>query len=132
MTTIAANLSLRLILGDEAALPVPTALSFDPSNAYAVRIVLTVAEHDVAWEFSREILDAGMRGEAGLGDVQVWAGHGPTGRTFIRLSSPGGTALLAAPTAELAEFMDRTYMVVPAGTECTPCLDDAALAAWLA
>ena len=70
------------------------------------------------WIFSRDLLSAGLHGPAGEGDVQVWPGddHG-LDVLNIALSSPFGQAHFEAPTAAIADFLDRTFRVIPAGSE---------------
>jgi Streptomyces sporulation and cell division protein, SsgA len=70
------------------------------------------------WIFARDLLAAGLDGEAGDGDVRVW----PTVTAHrdvlnLSLSSPFGQAHFEAPLTALAGFLLRTYELVPAGHE---------------
>jgi sporulation and cell division protein SsgA len=55
---------------------------------------------------------------AGEGDVQVWLADRTDSEVLnIALSSPYGEALFEAPAAEVADFIERTYRLVPPGRE---------------
>jgi hypothetical protein len=57
------------------------------------------------------------------GEGDVVAGSSPEDtpdrerRTFIRLNSPAGTALLATSPSRLKEYLDRAYRLCATGTE---------------
>jgi hypothetical protein len=127
--TVTCELRLRLLVAGDAALPVPAALRYDVADPYAVHAAFHAAGDTVEWVFARELLAAGLQGEAGIGDVRVW----PSSDTgvdvvFVSLSSPEGQALLEAPARELAAFLERTYSAVPAGGESSHVDVDTALA----
>lgn len=127
MTTITADLRLRLLVSGSAALPVHADFSFDPSDGYTLHVTFHAAGDTVAWMFSRDLLAAGLRDDAGLGDVRVWPSSDAAVQVvYISLRSPEGEALLEASIPELSAFLERTYILVPAGTECTDV--DAAIA----
>jgi hypothetical protein len=116
-TTVSAELSLRLVVPERAAVPLVASLSYHGDDPYAVRMAFHVGmDEPVEWIFARELLLTGH--EVGDGDVRVWPTPGTGGQVLhIALSSPFGQALFEAPAAAVAEFIQRTYELVPAGRE---------------
>jgi hypothetical protein len=109
----------RLITAEERELPVPATLRYSAADPLAVHIdfpsEVCLAADDVTWTFARTLLEAGLRGPAGYGDVHLWpCGHA---RTVVELHSPHGLALLQFDTRDLRRFLLRTYAVVAAGEE---------------
>ncbi len=119
-TTVCTDLGLWLVVPEHAAIPLVASLSYRGDDPYAVRMAFHVGMgQPVEWIFARELLiagnDAGVRGD---GDVQVWPAEGTHGEVLnIALSSPFGQALFETPAAPVAEFIRRTYQLVPAGRE---------------
>ncbi|MGW2717624.1 SsgA family sporulation/cell division regulator [Streptomyces sp. NPDC001492] len=109
----------RLITADERELPVPATLRYAATEPLAVHLdfppEVSLDGTGVTWTFGRALLDEGLRGPAGHGDVHIW----PCGqdRTVMELHSPYGLALLQFDTAALRRFLLRTYAVVAAGQE---------------
>lgn len=116
-TTISAELSLRLVVPDRTTVPLHATVEYAADDPYALRVAFHVGNDEpVEWIFARELLTVGIVRRVGNGDVRVW----PTEdhRTInIALSSPFGDALFEVPLAPLAEFLHRTYQIVPAGRE---------------
>ena len=72
----------------------------------------------VEWVVSRELLAAGLHAPAGEGDVGIWPSTNRGAEVVcVSLTSPDGQALLFGRHADVAEFLDRTFAEVPAGTE---------------
>ncbi|MFJ3421907.1 SsgA family sporulation/cell division regulator [Streptomyces sp. NPDC086082] len=75
----------------------------------------------VTWTFARDLLTEGLDRRTGEGDVVVWSSPEDIPncerRTFIRLSSPEGTALLSTSRSRLMEYLDRTCRLCARGTE---------------
>ena len=72
--------------------------------------------------FARDLLATGMTDREGPGDVTVWPSPGSTpdlpGEVLnLELSSPFGHAHFEAPIGRVSDFLQRTYMLVPAGEE---------------
>ncbi|MFF4272293.1 SsgA family sporulation/cell division regulator [Streptomyces sp. NPDC001536] len=109
----------RLITADEQVLPVPTTLRYTSEDPLAVHLdfppEVALDGEVVSWTFARSLLEAGLCGPAGGGDVHLW----PCGRdrTVVELHSPYGLALLQFDTSVLRRFLLRTYAVVGAGQE---------------
>ncbi len=118
-TTVSAELSLRLVVPEHTAVPLLASLTYDVDDPYAVRMAFHVGmDEPVEWIFARELLTGGPRQLTGDGDVQVWPAVGTGGAVLnISLSSPFGQAFFEAPAAAVADFVRRTYEVVPAGHE---------------
>ena len=109
----------RLITGEEGELPVPAKLRYASTDPLAVHLdfpgEVALDGQGATWTFARGLLEAGLRGPAGDGDVHIWP-CGPE-RTVVELHSPHGMALLQFDTPALHRFLLRTYAAVPAGEE---------------
>ncbi|AZQ39564.1 SsgA family sporulation/cell division regulator [Streptomyces cyaneochromogenes] len=109
----------RLITGEERELPVPAKLRYASTDPLAVCLdfpgEVSLDGQGATWIFARSLLEAGLRGPAGDGDVHIWP-CGPE-RTVVELHSPYGMALLQFDTSALNRFLLRTYAAVPAGEE---------------
>jgi hypothetical protein len=109
----------RLITADEQEKPVPAVLRYTADDPFAVYFDFpphaALDGEEVSWTFARALLEEGLRGPAGCGDVQLW----PCGRerTVVEFHSPYGMALLQFDTAVLRRFLLRSYAVVAAGQE---------------
>ena len=97
-SSVTCELRLRLLVAGDAALPVPAALRYDLADPYAIHATFHAAGDTVEWVFARDLLAAGLRDDAGLGDVRVWpSSEAGVQVVYISLSSPEGEALLEAP-----------------------------------
>ncbi|MEY9965785.1 hypothetical protein ABIA33_003835 [Streptacidiphilus sp. MAP12-16] len=128
------ELRVNLILSPERSVPVPARLTYRASDPYAVHITFHLGQDcPVTWVFARELLVEGVFRACGHGDVRIW----PTrlgGRNVVcfALSSPAGNALLEAPAATVAAWLEHTLELVPPGREEAGTDVDGALAALLA
>lgn len=104
--------------GDEA-LPVECELRYDASDGYAVTAIFSTIAQTVAWTFARSLLDEGRHRPTGDGDINVRPDLDEHGHAAVsvQLSSPDGTAVLRAPTADVTRFLDMTKHLVPDGGE---------------
>jgi hypothetical protein len=122
-TTVSAELGLRLVVPQQAIVPLVASLHFTSEDPYAVRIAFHVGlEEPVEWIFARELLSKGIEAHEGIGDVIVWpateSADGAPGQVLnILLSSPFGKAHFEAPARPVASFLRRTYQAVPLGRE---------------
>lgn len=121
---ISAELGIRLVVPeDETVVPLVAGLHYSAEDPYAVRIAFHVGmDEPVEWVFGRDLLCEGIEGPAGLGDVRVSPAAEPVNGTdeemlTIEISSPYGQARFEAPVWEVAEFLCRTYQLVPEGEE---------------
>lgn len=120
-------LRLHLVVAGEEALPVDAALSYRPSDPYAVTAVFHADDNSpVTWTFGRDLLAAGLAEPSGEGDVGVWpSSAGGVAVVCVSLSSPSGRALLEASRADVEAFLSATYELVAPGEESAHCdLDD--------
>lgn len=118
-TTVSAELGLRLVVPDRTTIPLLASLEYAADDPYAVRMAFYVGNDEpVEWIFARELLTVGIVRKVGDGDVQVWPAGAEDDPTLnITLSSPFGNAHFEAPLSPLAEFLHRSYEIVPAGRE---------------
>jgi hypothetical protein len=121
-STISAELAFRLIAPQQAAVPLVASISYATEDPYAIRVAFHVGlDEPVEWIFARELLAGGLKGRDGLGDVRVWPAPAQADAAeqvlHIELSSPFGEARFEAPIRDVADFLRRTYRMVPAGEE---------------
>ena len=126
-TTVSAELGLRLVAAEQTIVPLVASLHYNGSDPYAIRMAFHVgAEEPVEWIFARDLLADGLMTPEGDGDVRVWPSapadspdEERDGRSVlnIELSSPFGEAHFEAPSEAIANFLDRTYRIVPMGKE---------------
>ncbi len=122
-TRIRSQLGLRLILSDGTVLPVSASLDYDTAEPYAIQVTFHTggagADCAVVWTFARQLIIDGLDRPAGLGDVRVWPVPDEDGGPAIALalSSPSGEALFELPRAALSDFLARTFVEVPVGSE---------------
>lgn len=104
--------ALDLVLEAELTLtyttkdPLAVALTFPPPSA----------EHaPTVWQFSRDLLAAGLHAQAGEGDVVIR----PIGRrrVLVTLTSPGGRVRGELERAPLELFVREAYALLPAPEE---------------
>ncbi|MFC8431097.1 SsgA family sporulation/cell division regulator [Streptomyces sp. NPDC057253] len=118
-TTFEQPARARLITAENQELPVPATLRYRSTDPLAVCVdfppEVTLDGQGATWTFARTLLEEGLRGPAGGGDVHIW----PCGRdtTVVEFHSPYGLALLQFDTPVLRRFLLHTYTVVGAGQE---------------
>jgi hypothetical protein len=117
--TVSAELGLSLVVPEHGAVPLVASLDYCADDPYAIKMAFHVgADEPVEWIFGRELLAAGLEGPVGEGDVQVWPDDVDGADILnIALSSPFGEAHFEAPRTELADFLQSSYGIVPAGAE---------------
>ncbi|MEU9089547.1 SsgA family sporulation/cell division regulator [Streptomyces sp. NPDC087901] len=118
-TVIEQSVKARMVASAPQMETLPAVLSYDRTDPFAVRMAFpapaTLEGTEVSWEFSRELLAAGMDTPAGIGDVRVR----PFGydRTVLEFHAAEGIAMVHVRTAELRRFLRRAQELVPAGDE---------------
>ncbi|MDQ0758206.1 SsgA family sporulation/cell division regulator [Streptomyces canus] len=118
-TTFEQPARARLITAENQELPVPAVLRYDSTDPLAVCVdfppEVSLDGQGATWAFARALLEEGLLGPAGGGDVHIW----PCGRstTVVEFHSPYGLALLRFDTPALRSFLLRTYAVVGIGQE---------------
>ncbi|MEU9117886.1 SsgA family sporulation/cell division regulator [Streptomyces sp. NPDC048483] len=112
---------VRLLATTPGPHAVPAVLHYQPADPLAVRMSfppeISLDGVAVDWAFARELLDEGLRGPAGRGDVRVRP-LGPD-RTVMEFHADEGIAMVQLKTAEVRLFLARSYEAVPAGRERT-------------
>ncbi|BBH16008.1 hypothetical protein Back2_02950 [Nocardioides baekrokdamisoli] len=98
---------------------VPTTMSYDKTDPYAVTLTFHAGSGDVVWMMARHLLLQGLTSPAGEGDIKVYPSIDEDARavTVLDFSSPNGHLVGQAPTRELQEFVAESIAVVPVGTE---------------
>ena len=109
----------RLITVPSVTREVTVVLRYDRQDPFAVQIVfpseVSLDGHEVAWVFSRELLEDGLHTPVGQGDVRIRPGD--PARTVIELRAPEGMAVIEFDTAGLRCFLRGAYELVPCGEE---------------
>lgn len=123
-TAVTAELGFRLVLPEKTTfVPLLASLYYTASDPYAVKIAFHVGLGEpVEWMFARELVATGAEEAVGMSDVKIWPSaeskSGFTGRVLtMELSSPSGQARFEVPAKDMADFLRRTYEVVPPGAE---------------
>ncbi len=133
ISTVSTELELYLIVPGGPSLPVLAGLRYAADDPWAVRVAFHTGGSNgddvVEWMFARQLLTDGICGPAGEGDVRVWpAMRGSDRIVNLAMASPSGSALFEIDRNGLAEFLQRTYLLVPTGAEETVVDLDAELA----
>jgi hypothetical protein len=127
------RMTMELLDDSGAALPLPTELHYDARDPYAAGVVFDTVHGRVRWDFSRDLLLAGLYQAAGEGDVRVRPCRGSDDREVVEitLTSDDGCARVQAPLDDLGRFMDHTTALVALGSESDHLDVDATIAALL-
>ncbi|MFB6716792.1 MULTISPECIES: SsgA family sporulation/cell division regulator [unclassified Streptomyces] len=118
-TVIEQSVQARMVASAPRMETLPATLQYDRRDPFAVRMAFpataTLEGTEVSWEFSRELLAAGMDAAAGVGDVRIR----PFGydRTVLEFHADEGIAMVHVRTAELRRFLERAQELVPTGDE---------------
>ncbi|PKV89963.1 SsgA family sporulation/cell division regulator [Streptomyces sp. TLI_146] len=113
------TLAIERVLGVSARQAVSAVFGFDLASPLVVSTEFTVEGGPCArWHIGRDLLRQGLYARSGLGAVQIWPSH-PGDRTTARLQLVSGdmAALFELPTPPLAQWLEHTYRLVPAGDE---------------
>ena len=133
--TVSAELALGLVGPEQTIVPLLASLYYTANDPYAMRMAFHVGtDEPVRWIFARDLLAVGLTSREGTGDIQAWPSSATAGGLAagdladedaaagheilsIEVSSPHGRARFEAPAAAIAEFLQHTYRIVPAGEE---------------
>lgn len=118
--TVSHHLALHLLSYDGLVLPLQAELRYDIADPIAVTALLYAGgDEPVRWVFARDLLESGLDQRTGVGDVVVWPAREVAGRpaVHVQLSSPHGSAVLAAPADEVETFLSATWRLVGPGDE---------------
>ena len=112
------DVDLRLVVPGDEGLLLTATLRFEACDPYAVEATFRAGEEAISWVLGRDLLSDGLNAPCGDGDVRVWpTAEGDRAVVMLQLSSPDGSALLAADAEGLECFLARTYDAVPLGYE---------------
>jgi Streptomyces sporulation and cell division protein, SsgA len=116
---VSRNLTLELIDAGGTTSRLDGELEYDTTDPFAVTAVFRAGVSPIRWVFARDLLAEGMFAPVGEGDVRVWPCLDADGRAvlILELTSPHGEALLQAASADVSEFLLRTFEIVPRGGE---------------
>ncbi len=104
-----------ILISDPALPPVHAEFRYRSDDPFAVQLLLSLDQSPaITWVYGRELLLEGVRGPAGMGDVQIFPVHDGT---VIELHSGEQSARLLAHTPDLIDFLDRSLELVPTGSE---------------
>jgi hypothetical protein len=118
MVKIELALNMSVVLASGRLVPLETRLGYHDGDPYAVRMDFHVGESVCCWMLSRDLLIEGLSRRAGTGDVKVWPlVRDDEERLRILLHTPAGEALVDAPAADVAAFLDQTLLRVAKGQE---------------
>lgn len=105
----------RLITPPHEAKPILTRLRYDPADPLAVQVAFAAEASldgaEVVWVFARELLNSGLNGPSGKGDVRLWPCA--SGRTMVAFAAPEGVAVVEFSTPDVRRFLARSYAVLP-------------------
>ena len=119
--TVSTELELRLVVPGGPSLPLLADLRYLADDPWAVRVAFrTGGEGDgvVEWMFARQLLVDGLSHPTGDGDVRVWPSMSIRRRVVhLRMTSPSGSAVFEIERQDVLDFLSRTQVAVPQGTE---------------
>ncbi len=120
VSTAKRTLEMQFLLGPDETVPVAGRFSYRSDRPYEVEVAFLSRGRTIAtWLFARDLLLAGLRGEAGEGDVRVWPSGEPGGRrrAHIELSTDDSVCELSVRATELTAWLEQTAAIVPPGHE---------------
>lgn len=129
MSTYSTTLTARLLLPGSEGVLVQATYDYDSADPVSITVKFhTNVDEPVVWVFGRDLLLLGVTERAGEGDVVVW----PKDRGLhMSLSSPFGQAEFMFDKSDVVAFLDKTFALVPLGSEFAHLDVDALLADFL-
>lgn len=129
--TVTRELTLRVVQPADRALDVPVVLRYGTADPWAVHATFHIGHgQQVTWIFARDLLQRGLHGPAGHGDVRIRPL--PDGATVeIALLSVDGDAVLQTAASTIVDFLRSTFWLCPRGAEAAHLDWDAVLRALL-
>jgi Streptomyces sporulation and cell division protein, SsgA len=128
---VTAELGMVLVGPEDTVVPLLASLHYACQDPYAITMAFHIGtDEPVEWTFARDLLAAALHAREGIGDVEAWPSAAPgdpetagaeaaagSGILNIVMTSPFGHAQFEAPAEAVADFLHRTYRVVPVGEE---------------
>ncbi|WP_196778074.1 SsgA family sporulation/cell division regulator [Lentzea aerocolonigenes] len=109
--------ALHMSCADGTERSLATGIVYDTRDPYTLAFVFTVGSQQVRWAIGRDLVAAGLLAPTGDGDVVVRPAEDDATRVEFRLADHGRVSTLSAALLDVAEFVDRTFEVVPMGEE---------------
>ncbi|MFZ1362139.1 MAG: SsgA family sporulation/cell division regulator [Candidatus Nanopelagicales bacterium] len=117
-TIVRDEIEMQLIVSGDKSVEINSTFDYSASEPYSIRASFKTADGAVDWVFSRDIISQALLEPAGDGDVSAWVeGEGAESVFCLQLTSPSGQALMETKTDLVREFLNRTFTIVPAGSE---------------
>jgi hypothetical protein len=119
MGPVTAELSGRVLSPGSGLVVARIQIRYDSTDPYAVLMTVRLpGARPIPWTFGRELLDDGLRGTSGAGDVTV----APCPQALsvllhVTLRDDVSDAVLEIGVAPITEFLLSTYELVPPGRE---------------
>ncbi|WP_320774708.1 SsgA family sporulation/cell division regulator [Streptomyces sp. CRN 30] len=120
MSRLTLSLDIERVLDVCVRQTVRTEFRFSPRSPLVVGVDLLVdGGPSVRWQIGRDLLQQGLYSVSGLGDIRIWPAQLEKGRatSWLQLCSGDMAALFELPVRPLAEWLEHTYALVPAGQE---------------
>ncbi|MEW2489783.1 SsgA family sporulation/cell division regulator [Streptomyces sp. NPDC048411] len=112
-------LDIERVLDVSARQAIRAEFRFDPESPLIVCVEFLIEGGPrVLWRIGRDLLQQGLYSMSGLGDVQIWPSNLEARETaWLQLACGDMAALFELPVPPLAEWLQCTYELVPAGHE---------------
>jgi len=112
----------EVIASDHSSWNFPISLIYDPTDPYAVQLVISpVVEsklNAISCRFARELLAESLMGPTGVGDIKIQPWSGPHGNFLvINLAATAGFTRVQLTRSIVDRFIRRAYLNVPKGHE---------------
>ncbi|MFF4837968.1 SsgA family sporulation/cell division regulator [Streptomyces sp. NPDC001315] len=95
--------------------------SFNSADPLAVTLIFdSDGEYPLRWVFARELVTEGLTTRSGQGEVKIWPVHCEGRRSlWVQVGNlrTGHTALFELPAQPVAQWLARSYALVPRGRE---------------
>ncbi|MBL7488004.1 SsgA family sporulation/cell division regulator [Frankia sp. AgB1.9] len=115
---VTVDLIILLVQSPGPAQPLAATMRYDRTDPFAVALDIHSSPTTVVtWTFARDLLQQGVYGPAGDGDIEIWPANLHGGPISLSLSGPTGKALFETPRRKVLTFLTHTYTVVPLGAE---------------
>ncbi|AZP19648.1 SsgA family sporulation/cell division regulator [Streptomyces aquilus] len=125
--TLEQSTGARLLTPADEELAVTLTLRYTSADPLAVHLLfpawISLDGEELTWTFARSLLEEGLGGPAGVGNVHVRP-YDPK-RTAVEFRAPEGVAVVLFDATTLHRFLLRTYTITePGGEPLEPVLDE--------
>lgn len=117
-TVVRDEIAMNLIVSGDKTVQINSTFDYASHEPFSIRASFKTTEGNVDWIFSRDLIAQSLREPAGDGDVSAWIeGEGTDSVFCLQLRSPNGQALMETKTDLVRDFLNRTFTLVPSGSE---------------